>query len=169
MSRLLLMAALTVTACGHGASRSTPSMTTAAATPAAEDTRALLALEKAVFQAIQSRDRAALTGLLAEDFVFRGPGDTELGREAFLDGVAGMPGTILSIQMEPVRAHVFGDTGVLTGEQRARVRLPDGSEVTDLQAFTDVCVRRGGRWWLVLAHSVPTGPEAAPEPAPGGP
>ncbi|MCP3136399.1 nuclear transport factor 2 family protein [Pyxidicoccus xibeiensis] len=122
--------------------------------------RELLELERAVTQAIQERNGARLRELLPEDFVYRGPGDVETDRAAFITSVANIPGTILGIEMLSLRAHVFGDTGVLTGAQRARVRLPDGTEVTDVQTFADVCQRRDGRWWMVLAHSLPAAPEA---------
>lgn len=128
-------------------------------TSASEDVQSLLALEQALFHAIQAKDRAALTELLAEDFVFRGPEDLEVDRATFLDNIASIPGTLLSVEGTHVKAHTFGDTGILTGMQNSRVRLPDGSEVTDVQAFSDVCVRRGGRWWVVLAFSVPVIPE----------
>lgn len=127
--------------------------------------RELLELERFVTQAIRDRNGARLRELLSEDFVFRGTGDVETDREAFISNVAAMPGDILDLEMTSVRAHVFGDTGVLTGTQRAVVRLADGTELTDLQSFTDVCRWREGKWWMVLAHSVPTVPEA---PADGG-
>ncbi len=133
--------------------------------------RELLELETSVTQAIRERNGARLRELLSEDFVFRGAGDVETDLEAFIASVAAIPGTILDLEMTHVRGHVFGDTGVLTGAQRARVRLPDGTEVTDVQTFTDVCLWRDGRWRVVLAHSLPAAPEpaadgAAPAPEP---
>jgi ketosteroid isomerase-like protein len=122
--------------------------------------RELLELEHAVTQAIHERNGPRLRELLSEDFVFRGPGDVETDREAFISSVAAIPGTLLDLEMIDVRGHVFGDTGVLTGTQLARVRLQDGTEVTDRQSFTDVCQWREGRWRVVLAHSLPAAPEA---------
>ena len=131
--------------------------------------RALLELKNSVTLAIRQRNGARLRELLPGNFVFRGAGDVETDREAFIANVAAIPGDILELELTSVRAHVFGDTGVLTGTQRARVRLPDGTEVTDRQTFTDVCQWRDGRWWMVLAHSLPAAPETAegttPEPA----
>lgn len=163
MRRLLLTTALLAAcACGHGPTRSVSPMPT----DTAEDVRALLALEQSVVRAIQARDTQALSGLMSEDFVFRGPGDVESDRTAFFAGIANIPGTLLSVEAVSVRAHVFGNTGVLTGTQRARVRLPDGTEVTDVGHFTDVCLKREGRWWMVLAHSLPAAPEAPETPQP---
>ncbi|MFY1828800.1 nuclear transport factor 2 family protein [Myxococcus fulvus] len=128
-----------------------------------EDVQALLSLEQSIVRAIHARDTRALEGLMAEDMVFQ-TGDTRMDRATFLANVADIPGTILSVETEPVSAHVFGDTGVLVGTQRARVRLPDGTEVMDVGHFTDVCQRRDGRWWVVLAHNVAAPPETAPAP-----
>jgi ketosteroid isomerase-like protein len=121
--------------------------------------RELLELERSVTQAIRERNGARLRELLSEDFIFRGTGDVETDREAFISGVAAIPGDILDLEMTALRAHVFGDTGVLTGAQRARVRLADGTEVTDTQTFPDVCKWHEGRWRMVLAHSLPAAPE----------
>lgn len=120
----------------------------------------LLELERSVTQAIRERNATRLRELLSDDFVFRGTGDVEANREGFISSVTAIPGDILDVEMASLRAHVYGDTGVLTGTQRARVRLPDGTEVTDTQHFTDVCRWREGTWWMVLAHSVPAAPEA---------
>ncbi|MBN1209161.1 MAG: nuclear transport factor 2 family protein [Myxococcaceae bacterium] len=159
---VVLSVLLGICACSHGPASGQASSSASTA----EDIRSLLELEQALFRAIQARDRAALTELLAEDFVFRGPGDVEVDRAGFLDSIASIPGTLLSVEGAYVRAHVFGDMGVLTGQQHARVRLPDGTEVVDTGTFSDICVRREGRWKVVLAHSIPAAPEApAAQPA----
>jgi Domain of unknown function (DUF4440) len=69
--------------------------------------------------------------------------------------VVSIPGTILSVESDDTQARVFGDMGVLTGRQRARVRLDDGTTVMDVGAFTDIARWREGHWEMVLAHSVP--------------
>jgi hypothetical protein len=43
---------------------------------------------------------------------------------------------------------------VLTGVQRVKTMSADGKEEAGAGAFTDVFVRREGRWWMVLAYSV---------------
>jgi len=117
------------------------------------DERALLALEDAVLLAIRRRDPAALAACLTEDFVLLSPDGTETRRDAFLRGATDIPGELLELSVQHLRAHVVGGVGVLTGLQRARVKLQDGVEVDDLQLFTDVCVRTGTGWRMALAHS----------------
>ena len=119
------------------------------------DERALLALEDAVVDAIRRRDAVALGALLTEDFVLLGSDGTETRREVFLRVAVGIPGDILELSIEHLRARVVAGVGVLTGLQRARVRLETGLEVDDVAFFTDVCVRTGTGWQMALAHSGP--------------
>ncbi|HZB46645.1 MAG TPA: nuclear transport factor 2 family protein, partial [Pyrinomonadaceae bacterium] len=102
---------------------------------------------------IREKDTRALEPLLTADFVYRTPGG-EVGRADFLKGVASVPGRITSVEGEGLRVRVFGEVAVLTGVQRARVRADDGSEQEGLNAFTDVFLKRNGRWRLALAYGV---------------
>ena len=124
----------------------------AALTP---DERALLALEDSVIDAIRRRDVAALETLVTEGFVLLGSDGSQTRREDFLRAAVEIPGEILELSALHLRARVVGDVGVLTGLQRARVRLPTGIEVDDVAFFTDVCVRAGSGWRMALAHSGP--------------
>jgi uncharacterized protein DUF4440 len=119
------------------------------------DERALLALEDAVIEAIRLRDASALGALGSEGFVLIGADGSETRREDFLKAAVEIPGEILELSVLHLRARVVGGVGVLTGLQRARVRLPTGIEVDDVAFFTDVCVRTGTGWRMALAHSGP--------------
>ena len=124
----------------------------AALTP---DERALLALEDSVIDAIRRRDAKALGALVTDGFVLVGSDGSQTRREDFLRAAVEIPGEILELSALHLRARVVGEMGVLTGLQRARVRLPTGIEVDDVAFFTDVCVRAGTGWKMALAHSGP--------------
>jgi len=124
----------------------------AALTP---DERALLALEDLVIDAIRRRDAEALGALVTDGFVLLGSDGSQTAREEFLQAAVEIPGEILELSVLHLRARVVGGVGVLTGLQRARVRLPTGVEVDDVAFFTDVCVRTGTGWRMALAHSGP--------------
>ncbi|MFL5353050.1 nuclear transport factor 2 family protein [Archangium sp.] len=115
----------------------------------------LLQLEQDMFTAIRTRDRQMLERILDERFELRVPGKPPVDRAGFIAAILSIPGTILSVESDDVRAHVYGDVGVLTGRQHARVRLEDGTTVDDVGAFTDIALLREGQWRMVLAHSVP--------------
>lgn len=117
----------------------------------------LLDLELRMFEAIRDRDREKLAGLLAPEFELRTPGQLVMKRAKFIEQVTSLPGKILAVQSDDIDVKVYGDVGVLTGTQRSAVRLDDGATVTDIRSFTDVAVRRGGVWKLVLAHSTVIG------------
>lgn len=121
----------------------------------------ILRLEKEIMRHIRAKDTRALERLLTEDFVYRTPG-AEVGRADFLKGVAAVPGLITSVEGEGLRVSVYGETAVLTGVQRARVRADDGSEQEGVNAFTDVFVKRNGRWRLALAYGVELPAPSAP-------
>ena len=131
----------------------------AALTP---DERALLALEDLVIDAIRRRDAEALGALVTDGFVLLGSDGSQTAREDFLKAAVEIPGEILELSVLHLRARVLGGVGVLTGLQRARVRLPTGIEVDDVAFFTDVCVRTGTGWRMALAHSGPAVLPGAP-------
>ena len=55
---------------------------------------------------------------------------------------------------DDLAAHFFGDTAVVMGAQRARVALPNGHNVANDIAITNVFVPSGAGWRLALAHPV---------------
>ena len=120
---------------------------------------AILRLEKEIMSHIRAKDTRSLERLLTAGFVYRTPG-AELSRADFLKGIASIPGRITSVEGEGLRVSVYGETAILTGVQRARVRADDGSEQEGVSAFTDVFVKQDGRWRLDLAYGVelPTPP-----------
>ncbi|MCA1636012.1 MAG: nuclear transport factor 2 family protein [Acidobacteria bacterium] len=126
--------------------------------------RVILEIEREVMSAIERKDAEALGRVLGEDFVYRTPAGEELSKEAFLKNIAAIPFEILSVRGEGLKVSVFGETSVLTGVQIATALTEDGQEESGRGAFTDVFVRRGDRWLMVLAYDVEL-PAAPPERA----
>lgn len=110
-------------------------------------------MERALFDAIKTRDLHKLRQIVAEDLVFRNAGGPSVGREEFLKIVNSFPGEILSVDSDNLEARVFADTAIVTGTQHATVRHPDGQEESGDTLFTDVFMKRG-EWRLVYAHTV---------------
>jgi ketosteroid isomerase-like protein len=118
-----------------------------------DPTTDIFAVEQRIFRAIEAKDAAALEPILADDFVFRDSRGGDLTRAEFLKNVASIPAKIESVRGEHLKVDVYGDTAILTGLQRAAVTA-DGKQAASHGAFADVFMKRGGRWQLVLAHSV---------------
>lgn len=121
----------------------------------------VLQIEREIMAAIKAKDAASLEPMLAEDFIYRTHFGAEANKAEFLKSVAAFPVEILSIHGEELKANVYGETAVITGVQRAEARVPEGGNEESAVAFTDVFVRRDGRWLMVLAYGVelPSEPE----------
>jgi ketosteroid isomerase-like protein len=114
----------------------------------------VLAAERALFDGLKNQDAKALSALLAEDFQFRNAGDEIIGKAAFLKSATSVEGTIMSVSSDNMRVQMHGDIAVLSGTQKAVVKLKDGHQVTGVGIFTDVFAFRNDRWLLVFAHNI---------------
>lgn len=118
------------------------------------DDELILEIEQTIFTAIKTKDDVALAGIVADDFVFRGPGQPEIGKQEFLQSVKSFPIEILDIWSDDMKVNVYGDFALLTGVQQAKTLDSDGKEQLSAGAFSDVFAKRDGRWVLVLAYNV---------------
>jgi ketosteroid isomerase-like protein len=122
---------------------------------------AILRIARDIMAAISNKDAATLQPMLAHDFVYRTHFGAEADKTEFLTSVAAMPLEILSIRGDELKVNIYGETAVLTGVQHAEARPLAGETEESVVAFTDVFVRREGRWLMVLAYGVelPSEPE----------
>lgn len=125
----------------------------------------ILQIERETMEAIKNKDAGALGRILADDFVLRTPAGPDLNKAEFLKLATSIPVKILSVRGENLKVSVYGQTAVLTGVQRSTTEGDGGKEETSAGAFTDIFVKRKGRWLLVLAYSVDL-PPAPKEPTP---
>lgn len=130
-------------------------------TNSAKAAEAILQLERDIMAAIKNKDAATLAPMVADDFIYRTHFGAEANKTEFLESIASFPVEILSIRGEELKVNVYGETAVLTGVQVAEARAAEGEPEEGAVAFTDVFVRREGRWLMVLAYAVelPSGPD----------
>jgi ketosteroid isomerase-like protein len=114
----------------------------------------VLAIEREIMAAIRQKDAPTLAPMLADDFCYRTHFGAETDKAGFLQSVTSSPFEILSLHGEELNVNIYGDTAVLTGVQIAEARPPEGEKEESVVAFTDVFVRRDGRWLMVLAYGV---------------
>lgn len=96
-------------------------------------------------------DRAFVDALLTDDWTstdYRGRTWTKVNVLAMFDGQR-PPMTKAEIDVDRVR--LLGDVAVVTGRSVSTGEV-DGRAVTVTQRFTDVYVRRDGRWRVVASH-----------------
>jgi ketosteroid isomerase-like protein len=120
----------------------------------AEAVEAILQIERDIMAAIKSKDAKSLEPMLAEEFIYRTHFGAEADKRAFLESIASFPIEILSLRGEELKVNLFDETAVMTGVQYAEARPPEGEPEQSAVAFTDVFVRRDGRWLLILAYGV---------------
>ena len=122
----------------------------------------ILQIASDIMTAIRNKDAATLEPMLADEFIYRTHFGAEADRTAFLTSIASMPQEILAIRGEELKVNVFGETAILTGVQLAEARPLEGEAEESVVAFTDVFVRREGRWLMVLAYGVELPSEQEP-------
>jgi ketosteroid isomerase-like protein len=128
----------------------------------AEAAEAILQIERDIMNAIKNKDAATLEPMLADDFIYRTHFGAESDKAEFLRAIASFPVEIIALRGEELKVNVYGETAVLTGLQLAEARPPEGKAEESAVAFTDVFIRREGRWLMVLAYGVELPSEAVP-------
>ena len=108
-------------------------------------------LEQRLATAYLRGDRAFVDALLADDWTstdYQGRTWTKAKVLAMFDGPR-PPMTRAEITVDRVR--LLGDVAIVTGQSLSAGRV-DGRDVTIRQRYTDVYVRRDGRWRVVASH-----------------
>ncbi|HEX2640804.1 MAG TPA: nuclear transport factor 2 family protein, partial [Pyrinomonadaceae bacterium] len=114
----------------------------------------LMQLERDIGDANVRRDKAFFERVEADEFVFTDSGGgitTKAEDVASLDKPAG-EFKLASYVVDEMKVRVYGNTGVVTGRTTTTLRGKD-REVVNRSRFTDVFVKRDGRWQIVAGHS----------------
>jgi ketosteroid isomerase-like protein len=126
------------------------SITVAAQTASVEQT--LLQLERDWERANTTNDTVSLERILAPEFVSTDPNGRMTTRaEVFARRKAGQV-KFTSFMQDDYKVQVIGDTAIVTGRSTAQ-GMRDGKDASGKEHFTDVFVRRNGRWQAVASHS----------------
>jgi Domain of unknown function (DUF4440) len=113
---------------------------------------AVRATEQRRFQAMTTVDLRALDTLLAEELTYThttGEVDT---KSSLLDALRTGRLVYDSISPADARVRVYGSSAVVTGTARVQVRASGAVRRLSIR-FTEVYVRRAGRWELVVWQS----------------
>jgi hypothetical protein len=116
----------------------------------------LMQLERDIGDANVRRDKAFFARVEADEFLFTDAGGgltTKQEDVASLDEPAG-EFRLVSYVPDEMKVYLYGQTAVVFGRTTTKARSSkDGREVTNQTRFTDVFVRRAGRWQIVAGHS----------------
>jgi len=123
-----------------------------ATSPVASDATAeLIALNQTYDKALEAGDPIVLAQLYAEEFEYIGPGAIVRNRQQQIDAFASGAIDLIQGRSDDVKVHQYGNTAVLTGRFRGKVRM-DSREFSFVERYSTVWVREKGRWRMVLEH-----------------
>ena len=128
----------------------------AQAQPGATDEQALVELERAWNDAFYKKDIEFLDSLLAEEFVATYDDGTLGDRNRELELSASFNQRVISADQEDFTVRVYGDAAVVWFTLRL-VGLRQGQRAEVAFRYTDVWVRRDGRWQCVSTQSTRIG------------
>jgi ketosteroid isomerase-like protein len=111
------------------------------------DLETLQQLNRDYITSVQTSDVGRFDQILAEDFLCSNPDGSLVDRAAFLAQTA-RPVTISNLEARDVVVRIMGDVAII--HARTTYTLPDGR--AGMGRYTDVWVRRQGRWLAVSAH-----------------
>ena len=114
--------------------------------------QALLQLERDWEQANAKNDSAALDRLLAPEFVNTDSDGRLFTRAEVMTRRKSGAVKFTTFTQDDYKVHVLGNTAVVTGRSTTK-QIRDGRDYSGRERFTDVFVRRDGRWQAVSTHS----------------
>jgi ketosteroid isomerase-like protein len=110
----------------------------------------LQGMEQAWLNAEKNHDAAAFEKLVADDWIAISPygkSQTKADRAAEIKTA-----DITSATLGDMKVRVFGDTAVVTGTDD-EITMKDGAKSVDHYVWTDVFVKRDGRWLAVASQT----------------
>ena len=116
----------------------------------ADISQTLQAMERTWLNAEKNHDAATFDKLVADDWIAMTPdGKRQTKAERAAEIIAS---DIDSATLGEMKVRVFGDTAVVTGTDD-EITMKDGKKSTDHYVWTDVFVKRNGKWLAVASQT----------------
>jgi hypothetical protein len=114
----------------------------------------LMQIERDIGDANVRRDKAYFERIEADEFVFTDSGGGLTTKTEDVASLDKPPGEfkLVSYVVDDMQVRLYGNTAVVTGRATTTSRGKD-REVIGKSRFTDVFVKRDGRWQIVAGHS----------------
>jgi ketosteroid isomerase-like protein len=138
-------------ACAFFASLGSLARADDAGVPTPQDKQTLTKLEDKFIDAAKARDGAALKEMLGADLIMTRPSGDTCSRDQFIDGVTSGVYDIESGANSDLRIRVYGDTSVVTGNLNIKGSA-NNNDISGDYRYTDVFVKRAGKWVKVATH-----------------
>jgi ketosteroid isomerase-like protein len=114
----------------------------------------LMQMERDVTAAFLKRDVASIEPLFAPDFAFTGPDGKVQTKAQLLADVKSGDLSLESSDIEDMKVRVYGDAAVVTYSTTDKGKYK-GQDIGGKYRWTDVFIRRGGKWQLVAGQGTP--------------
>ena len=109
------------------------------------------ALELKLMDAYKQRQLEAFAPLLDDDFVITFEDGSTYGKTGYLSFTASSSLRVEVAEMSDMKVRVHGNTAVITGAYHERGDIK-GTPFDDHDRFTDVWMKKEGKWCLVASH-----------------
>lgn len=122
--------------------------------PAAQvesDAAKVRGFENQLMNSYKQREVKLLASLLDEDFVITFEDGSTYSKTGYISYSAAPSVRIDVAEMSDVKTRMHGDTAILTGEYHERGE-DKGKSYEFNDRFTDVWIKKGGKWLLVASH-----------------
>ncbi len=116
----------------------------------------LITVEQQWKQAVIDRDRAALDQFYASEYISTDSEGLVWNKRQDIEIDTAGASRLTSFKFEDLRVQVYGDVAVVTG-RLFTAGVMAGAPSQNLSRFTDVFVKRDGRWRCVATHSTAVG------------
>jgi ketosteroid isomerase-like protein len=114
----------------------------------------LITLETEWSQAAVKRDGADLQRFYADEYIFTNEDGVISSKTKDIADITSGTFHLTEYKFEDMKVHFYGDVAVVTGRNTIKGRWEDtGSDISGPYRFTDVFVKRDGRWQCVASQS----------------
>jgi ketosteroid isomerase-like protein len=159
MKRLMMHTVVLVVVVGAAActkasapdTSSSPSAATAVGTVGQDVEATITQLERDWVAAIVKKDTATLDRILADDYNGTTPTAFLYSKRMAIDDISKGTYAVDSMDLDEISVNVYGDTAVSFTSQEEKSRY-DGRDLSGHYHYTDVWVKRDGRWQTVASH-----------------
>jgi len=146
MIAISLVSAVFCLACGQA------NQQTQATADSASAEQELMQMERNIINAVLKRDVASYEQLLADDFTGTGNDGSLTTKAEEVSSMKSGATAVTSIEVHDMKAHVWGDAGVVWSRSTEKTQL-EGNETSGQYQHITVWIRRSGRWQAVAAQS----------------
>lgn len=125
------------------------------ALPPTQDTEAvLMKMERDAAAALVKKDLAGFGGVFSEDAVFTGPDGAVQTKAQLLADIKSGSLVIDASEISDMKVRVFGEAAVVTYTTTDKGKHK-GRDISGRYRWTDMFVRRGGKWQIVAGQGTP--------------